>query len=84
MLTPYQIAKNTNALTGRANTIAINRLYRAQDESHLYPIRNRFDATERAIKRARQIMADCGAPCEGLEYALTIDSALSLIVNSEV
>ena len=84
MLTPYQIAKTTNELTGRANTIAINRLYRAQDESHLWPLRNRFDATERAIRRARNIMLDCGHDCEGLQYALTIDAELSTIVNGAV
>jgi hypothetical protein len=84
MLTPYQIAKRADELNGRANTMLINRLYRAQDESHLFPIRNRFDATERAIKRARQIMSECGSPCEGLEYALTIDSELSAIVNGSI
>lgn len=84
MMTPYQIAKTADTLTGHANTAAINRLYRAQDESHLYPIRNRFDATERAIRRARRLMAEYGAPCEGLEYALAVDAALSDIVNGAV
>lgn len=82
--TPYQIADSTDHLTGRANTIAINAAFRAQDESHLWPIRNAFNATERAIKRARKNAADCGEYCEGLAYALTIESALSDIVNAQV
>lgn len=84
MLTPYQIATKADHLDGRKNTIAINRLYRAQDESHLWPIRNKFNATDRAIARARRIMSDCAESCEGLEYALTIDAELSAIVNNEV
>ena len=84
MITPYQIAARCDHLEGRNNTVAINRLFRAQDESHLWPIRNRFDATLRAIRNARKIMAEYGAPCEGLEYALTVDAELSVIVNNEV
>lgn len=84
MLTPYQIAARADELDGRTNTMMINRLFRWQDESHLFPINHRFNATERAIKRARHIMSECGSPCEGLEYALTIDSELSAIVNGSI
>lgn len=77
--TAEQIAQAADHLTGRANIAAINRAFRAQDESHKWPIKNRFNATERAIRRVRAAM-----PCEGLEYALALDAELSRIVNGSV
>lgn len=82
--TPYQIAAETDHLSDWANTRAINAAFRAQDESHLWPIRNRFNATERAIRRTRKMYSDCGEPCVGLAYALNIDAELSAIVNSDI
>jgi len=81
MLTPEQIAAKTDHLDGRANIVAVNRLYRKQAESHLWPTRNRFDATERAIRSVRKQYADYGTPT-GLEYALALDAELSRLVNS--
>ena len=80
MLTPEQIADRADRYNGRANIAAINRLFRRQDESHLWPIRNRFNATERAIRRLRREGYD-GA---GLEYAYALDSEISRIVNSDI
>ncbi len=37
----------------RGDIILINRFYRKIDESHLYPVRNRFNVTERAIRKVR-------------------------------
>ncbi len=37
----------------RSDVILINRFYRQTDESHLYPVRNRFNVTERAIRKVR-------------------------------
>jgi hypothetical protein len=68
------------AYIGVRNTTAINRYFRAQDESHLYPICGRFNATERAIRKVRSEFADCGIPCQGLEYAQAIDATLDRIV----
>ena len=68
----------------RANRTAINRAFRKVDESHLWPINGRFDATERAIRQARQYMRDAGTDMSGLEYALFLDSALSRIVNGSI
>ncbi len=82
--TAEQIASAADALNGRANTAAINRAFRAQDESHLWPVRNRFNATERAIKRTRAAFAECGLSCEGLEYALALDAEISRVVNGSV
>jgi len=81
MLTPYQIAERAERYEGRANIAAINRLFRRQDESHLWPINGRFDATERAIRRVRRLARDGACIEPGLEYALALDSEISAIVN---
>jgi hypothetical protein len=80
--TPYEIAQKAERYEGQANITYINRAYRCQDESHLYPINGRFDATERAIRKARQFQKEAG-PVYGLEYSLLIDSLLGEIVNAE-
>ena len=49
-----RIAERAERYTGRANRAAINKAFRAADESHLWPINNRFDATERAIRAVRR------------------------------
>jgi len=83
MLTAEQIAERAESLDGLSNIKAINRLYRKQDESHLYPINGRFDAIERAIRKARAFQRESGA-VYGLEYAYLIESMLSNIVNGEI
>ena len=77
------IVERAERYTGRANRAAINRAFRAADESHLYPIRGRFDATERAIRNVRRFMREAGelSGLEGLDYALALDGELSTIVN---
>lgn len=80
----YQIAQDAAlaamAFIGARNTAAINRHFRAQDESNLYPVCGRFNATERAIRKVRREFAECGMRCEGLEYAHAIDATLDRIV----
>ena len=58
----------------------INRLFRLQDDSHLWPVNGRFNVTERAVRRARAFerQADCMSP---LEYAYFIETECSRIVN---
>jgi hypothetical protein len=80
-LTAEQIADRAEPFQGRTNTVAINRAFRAQDESALFPVSGRFNATERAIRQTRANFRDMGEPCEGLAYALSLDAALSRIVN---
>lgn len=80
MKTPEQIAKEYNHLSGRANIIAINKAFRAQDDSKLFPINGRFNATMRAIKRLVKIRKE--VPMEGLEYALSLDKEIINIVNN--
>jgi hypothetical protein len=80
--TAEQIAKETEHLTGKASRTAINKLYMNQDDSNLWPIRGRFNATKRAIARAQRFMADTGEDLDGLEYAGLLDEIMSQIVNN--
>lgn len=75
------IVERAERYTGRANRAAINRAFRAADESHLWPVNNRFDATERAIRNVQRYMRESGEDLAGIEYALTLDAELSRIVN---
>ncbi len=60
-----------------------NRKMRAADESHLWPISGKFNATERAIRRIRKAMAEglCFDHVE--EYEGALDQEISEIVNDE-
>jgi hypothetical protein len=82
MKTPEEIAHLCDELNGRANITAINKLYRSQDESHLWPILGRFNVTERAIRKARLFQASSGA-VYGYEYSMLIDQLISEIVNNQ-
>jgi len=83
MKTAEQIANETDSKNGLANIRAINKAYRAQDDSRLWPINNRFNATERAIRQARKLQRD-GGTVYGLEYCYMLDGLISSIVNNEV
>lgn len=54
----------------------INKFYRLTDESNLWPINGRFDATERAIRRVRRAM-----PETTYGYFQAIEDELTTIVN---
>ena len=60
----------------------INALFRAHDESHLWPVCGRFNVTERAIRRLRKVM-QCNGSTGGFEYALMLDGEIGRIVNEE-
>ena len=81
--TAEQIAEiaEQSASTEMGAIRVINRLYRKQDQSHLFPINGKFSVTERAIRRARSFMRDYGS-LSPLEYAYFLDSAESEIVNN--
>jgi hypothetical protein len=81
ILTPEKIAELCDDLEGVKNITAINKLYRKHDESDLWPICGRFNATERAIRQARKFQAASGA-VYGYEYSMLLDSLISDIVNS--
>lgn len=78
------IVERAERYTGRANRAAINRAFRAADESHLWPVRGRFNATERAIRRVQHFMREGGYDLTGLEYALALDAELSRVVNEAI
>ena len=82
MLTPFQIAERADLYNGIANVAKINKLFRKQDESDLWPVCGEFNATERAIRRIRKARADGVCINDGLEYALALDNEISIIVNA--
>ena len=59
-------------------TRRINSYFRANDESHKWPICNKFNVTERAIRRLRKTGM---YPHGGYEYFLALDNECSRIVN---
>lgn len=60
----------------------INKAFREEDDSHLYPIFNKFNVTERAIRLAREIIRETGEQ-NTLAYALTVEAYQTQIVNDE-
>lgn len=80
MPTCEEIAEATDHLDGSANIRAINKIFRAWDQSDLFPINGRFNATERAISRVSRA-ARCNGSVMGLEYCYALDGEISLIVN---
>ena len=60
----------------------IKTLFRRNDESHLFPICGKFNATERAIRRLNKAMKNGLIFEDPCEYALALDEEISLIVNS--
>lgn len=62
---------------GVANRRAIFNHYRGLDDSHLYPIRNRFNVTKRAIQHESKL----GEALEGLELCLYLEAEISRIIN---
>ena len=59
----------------------INRWFRLHDESHLWPVKGRFNATDRAIKRLQgyEYIAYRG---EGAVYAANLHEEIGQIVNA--
>lgn len=72
------MCKLDNIMNG--STRAINAYFRANDCSNLWPICNKFDATERAIRRLRKQQYYNG----GLEYFYALEAEITRIVNTEV
>ena len=58
----------------------INAYFRATDESHKWPICNKFDVTERAIRHLRKTGLFNG----GYEYFYALETEISNIVNSSI
>ena len=83
-LTAEQIAAKTDHIDStEKNRAAIRKLYHAQDDSHLWPIRGRFNVTTRASKNVGRFMNETGYDLSGLEYCLALEGEMSRIVNDE-
>lgn len=66
--------------TDRGQRRFINKEFRRQDDSDLWPINSRFNVTERAIRHARKFERDSGVMFS-YEYALFLEQETSRIVN---
>ncbi len=76
-----QAQHNCKFLQTPAERRQINRLFRAQDDSHLWPVSGAFNVTERAICLANKFERADGT-MSSLEYAYFIEAETSRIVNS--
>lgn len=59
----------------------VNRMFLAQDDSKLWPVSGRFNATKRAINRIRRLEREGLVLDDLLAYALTIEQITGDIVN---
>jgi len=84
-LTAEQIAAKTNHIDDlEKNRAAIRKIYHMQDESHLWPIRNKFNVTTRAAKKVSYyLIQGAGYDLAGLEYCHALENEKSQIVNDE-
>ena len=73
--------KTFNSLAAFNSIRQVNRFFRHEDESNLWPINGKFNVTERAIRQLRKLRRDC--PMDVTEYAQALDSQISQIVNNE-
>lgn len=76
-MTMYE-PKNVNEMSVRQ----INAYLRKNDDSHLWPVCGRFNATERAIRRVRRLRKQGLDIYDGLEYYLTVEREICEIVNA--
>jgi len=74
------MAKRTLAEIENGSTRVINAYFRANDTSHMWPICNKFNVTERAIRRLRKLQHYNG----GYGYFLALDSEIGEIVNETI
>lgn len=81
ILTAEQIVSQSETNTSLGTRRKINKLFREQDDSHLWPVSGKFNVTDRAIQRAYKIEQANGT-MSPLEYALFIEAESSRIVNS--
>jgi len=60
----------------------VNKLLRSKDDSHLWPIRGEYNATERAIRRVRRFERQGLVIDDVYSYMAIVESEISKIVNS--
>lgn len=61
----------------------VNKIFRQQDESHLWPICGRYNVTDKAIRKAQWFQRESGCALEGLEYIYFVYEEIGRIVNSD-
>ena len=71
----------TNEQINEMSIRQINAYFRKEDDSHLFPIRGKFNATERAIRKLRKLRREGLEIREGLEYYLALENTITEIVN---
>ena len=71
----------TSYMSNLAFIRAANKELREKDDSHLWPISGKFNATERAIRRVRKTMRETGSCCG---YVEQVENEISTIVNNQV
>ena len=64
----------------RAEIMTVNRLYRAMDESDLWPILGWFNVTERAIKQLRKFRRNSEECYDKVQYAAQLDFFIGEII----
>ncbi len=73
----------TDAIINEMSIREINRHFRNEDESDMFPICGKFNVTERAIRKIRRLRREGLEVNEGLEYYLALESVIREIVNDE-
>ena len=73
----------TDAIINEMSIREINRHFRNEDESDKWPIRGKFNVTERAIRKLREYRRQGMIINEGLEYYLALEAEIIDIVNDE-
>ena len=59
----------------------VNMIARLADDSQLWPVRGRFNVTERAIRQARKVRAECGECYDRQQYEELLADLVAAIVN---
>ena len=76
------ISKMFENLDGKKNRTAILKHYRKIDDSNLWPINGKFNATNRAINRLYKFERETGYYMTGLVLCYFLENEISKIVNS--
>lgn len=83
--TAEEIAKENEHLSGVKSREAINRAFLLQDDSRLWPINGRFNATKRAIRNVMRIYNQTNDyELDGIDYSMAIEYHLSVVVNNAI
>jgi hypothetical protein len=77
-------ANNISLFESTSNTSilrCVNKILRSRDDSHLWPISGKYNATNRAIRYYSRIYFNNNGPCSVYEYISGINQLISNYVN---